>query len=295
MGLAGENRGIVLTVSAAAAITVTSAAILLRRRHLERKSKEDKALRERYLPALQELTRKFFHISRDVAEVAKRVRKNVQEKGLEDQVTDLALRQQLKVQCKILEKLEEAQEEVATAHKCSTDDLRNAQNQLACRDREVQALAESYQVMLDDALSGEEPIMPGISIATDEGKQKIVLDLYTQVHTLARRKVYEYIAKSQSLTMHQLVPVMQDCHNNAVSEVLGKCANKLEDLLSPRSDPGAATAVEIYYSALSVCSRIPTFVAKKEKEDENFKQKMKEMLSLNPGPTSPNGTNGKKS
>lgn len=295
MRLAGENRGIVLTVSAAAVVTVTSAAIILRRRHLKRRSKEDAVLRKRYLPALQELTRKFFHVSRDVAEVAKRVRKNVQEKGLEEQVTDLALRQQLKAQCKILEKLEEAQEQVAKAHKCSTEDLRSAQDQLQRRDPEVRAIAESFQVMLDDALSGEEPIMPGISIPTDEDKQQIVLDLYTQIHTLARRKVYEYIAKSQSLTMHQLVPVMQDCHNNAVSEVLSKNADKLASLVSPKSAWGAAKAEEVYYSALSLCSRISTFVAKKDKEDENFKQKMKEMLQLSGGPPSPNGANGKKS
>lgn len=279
MRLTGENKGIALTVSAVAAVTVAGTVIILRRRQ-EKSSKEKAVLRENYLPALQEVARKFFHICRDVAEVAKRVRKNVMDKGLQDQVTDIALRQQMTAQCGVIEKLGKAQEAVASAHKCTIDDMKRAQEVLQRSDKEVKDIADSFQTMLNDALGGEEPVMPGISIPTDENSQQKVLDLYSQIHQLARRKVYEHIAQQKSMTMQQLVPVITDCHNDATSEVLRKNSELLGSLLVPPNFWGPAQGEEVYYSALTLCSRIPAFVAKREKEDENFKQKMKEMLSL---------------
>jgi len=291
MRFTGENKGIALTVTAAASLTA-SAAILLHLRQRSVQKVKDASTRERYLPAIQELAREFFHISRDVAEVAKRVRRNVMEKGLQDQVTDAALRQQLTVQCKVLEKLEKAQEQVASSHQCSADDIRLAQEQLQSRDPEVSVIAKSFQTMLNGALGGEEPIFPGISIPSGDDEQQIVLDLYVQIHSLARQKVYEHIQTTQSLTMQQLAPVMEECHNGAVSEVLSKNVEKLGNLLSPPNSWGGARNEEVYYSGLSACSRIPAFVAQKEKEDESFKQKLREMLSLG---SPSNGKNSKKS
>lgn len=293
MRLTGENKGIVISVSAAAAITVASlsTAIILRRRQ-EKRSTQEAALREKYLPAFQAVSRKFFHICRDVAEVAKRVRKNIMDKGLQDQVTDVALKQQMTVQCGVVEKLAKAQEEVATTHKCTVEDIRLAQVTLQRSDNQVQVLADSFQSMLNDALAGEEPIMPGICIQTEGETQRKVLELYCEMHQLARTKVYEHISKQKSMTMQELIPVITDCHNDAVSEVLGKNVEMLGSLLSPPNSWGPAQAEEVYYSALTLCSKIPAFALKREKEDANFRHKMKEMLQIDSARNSMPGQGG---
>lgn len=274
----------VIAIGAAVVSTVALVAIA-RRRSNKRSSSYSADDVQRYVPVIRELARRFFESCREVADFCKQIRKKLETQGMA--FDDEQLRAQLLAQCQVMKAFKAIQEEVVKAYDMTEEEVMSAQEHLAKVDKEVAELAEGFQTMLNDALGGVMPMMPGVVVPTALNEEK-VLEIHAQVQADELKKVVNQMREmTGEMKPQELAQSLNLANRSAEEEMLKSKA----DLLG-----GGA---EVYHTAMALYSRNPDFMKEKGKLDEKHRQKLLKMFKLqdNSSPTA-NGsaaaaTNGK--
>lgn len=220
------------------------------------------AERERLLAILAELSRRFFHVCQDVASIAKTVREKIQASSVA--ITEEKLREQLSSQCKVFEKLQEIQAEVAGQFNCTPEDIQLMQ-QRASKDGEVQVYAEGFKTMLSDALGGSLPVLPNVKVPDALNEEK-VLAMQAEAQSLEARKVVENIGSSKC-SLKKLGEALAIAHKQAWEEVFESHAELVKG------------CPEVYHSALAIYMRNEDFAKERKKLDDAHQQRMVKLLN----------------
>jgi len=259
-----QSRTMVRVAAAATAATAAVVAIALVRRRAgchENGTPASNEDRERLIAILRELSTRFFHVCQDVASISKTVRARIQASNVA--ITDDKLREQLAKQCKVFDKLEEIQVEVAKQFDCSPADIK-AMQQRATRDKEVRALTDGFKTMLSDALSGHLPVLPDTKIPPGLTEDR-VLGIQAAVNALQTKKVLEAIGGTQC-TLKRLGEVLGTTQKDAWQEVLSDNADIVQG------------PPEVFHSALAVYMRNEDFAAERKKLDDAHQQKIMKLF-----------------
>mmetsp|Transcript_19116 Transcript_19116/g.45007 ORF Transcript_19116/g.45007 Transcript_19116/m.45007 type:complete len:282 (+) Transcript_19116:51-896(+) len=246
------------TAGTAAALAVV---LLLRRRRCCTKeaspSSMDATERELLLEVLAELSRRFFHICQDVASVAKTVRAKIEASNVA--ITDEKLREQLQRQYRVFERLEGIQSEVAQKFGMTPEAVQTMQKR-AVKDPNVRAYAEGFKTMLSDALGGDAPVLPMVSIPEALTGDKL-LEVYAEVHRTEIKKVLDAVGGTKC-TVKKLGEVLSAAHKDAWDQVLESHVQLVQG------------GPEVFHSALAIHMRNEEFAAERKRLDEAHQKKM---------------------
>mmetsp|Transcript_147018 Transcript_147018/g.409572 ORF Transcript_147018/g.409572 Transcript_147018/m.409572 type:complete len:291 (+) Transcript_147018:130-1002(+) len=224
------------------------------------------AEREKLLEILAELSKRFFLVCQDVASISRTVRAKIEASNVA--ITDEKLREQLSRQCRVFERLEEIQSEVSGQFGSTPEGVRGMQ-QRAAKDADVQAYAEGFKTMLNDALGGALPVMPKVRIPPELTEEK-VLEIQAEVHRLEIRKVLEAVGGSKC-TVKKLGEVLGVAHRDAWEQALASYAQVVQG------------GPEVYHSALAIYMRSEDFASERKKLDEAHQQKMVKLFQPDGG------------
>ncbi|CAE8597119.1 unnamed protein product [Polarella glacialis] len=214
--------------------------------------------REQLLAILRELSRRFFLVCNDVAAIAKSVRTKIEANRVD--ITEDKLREQLARQCKVFEKLQQIQTEVAGQFGLTASALEELQ-QRASEDPEIESFSAGFRTMLEDALSGLSPILPNVTIPEELTEEK-ALKIQAEVHVAEAEKVLETIG-SKECSLKELGEILAAAHKFSWEHVLEAHASLL-----------AGAGPEVYHSAVAAYSRNPDFAKDKKKLEEKHQKKM---------------------
>jgi len=218
---------------------------------------EDFKDRDKLVKILKELSTQFFYVCRDVAGIAKSVRAKI--KGANVQITEEKLRDQLSKQCKVYEKLEEIQKQVFERFQ-STAEAVQAMQRHASEDVEVQGYVDGFKIMLEDALSGNLPMLPNVKIPEELSQEK-VLEIQGEVHAMEIKKVLEKVV-GKKCSLPELGEVLSAAHKAAWEEMFAS-----QELLKER-------APEVFHTVLASYMKDEDFAKERGKLDDVHQQKM---------------------
>lgn len=230
--------------------------------------------RERLLGFLKELSRRFFHVCRDVAGVAQTVRPKIASKQIV--ISEEKLCEQLTRQCLVFDKLKEITAEVAAQFE-TTPEAVQKQQERACRraggDPEVQTYVAGLKQMLDDSLQGLLPILPGVKIPAAL-TEDAVLYLQGEAQKLELQLVLEKVGGSR-LALKDLGAALIESNKEAWRRILedGSSASFLDG------------GPELFHSAVAEYMRKPAFAEERQKLEDSHKQKMVSLFRPEQGAT----------
>mmetsp|Transcript_21867 Transcript_21867/g.49850 ORF Transcript_21867/g.49850 Transcript_21867/m.49850 type:complete len:288 (+) Transcript_21867:56-919(+) len=214
---------------------------------------------EKVKQILSELTRQFYVVCRDVAQIARTVRPRIKAEGVE--INEETLRMQLQKQCKVFEKLEEIQCKVTAQFGCQPEDVQKAQERAAQNDDpEMQAYCRGFSMMLDDALNGTVPIMPNLQVPEGLTKEK-VLEIEHRAHALEVQKILDKVG-SNAGTLQEITGMMVQAQTEGLAEALLEFADVF---------PGDA---DFFRAATAVYERDPDFCKDRRKMEEKHNKRL---------------------
>jgi len=235
--------------------TVSVAAISYFTLRSRRQTLDDEKVKE----ILAELTRQFYPVCREVAQIARTVRPRIKEQGVV--VNEETLRMQLQKQCKVFEKLQEIQCKVTAQFGCQPEDVQLAQERAAVNDDpEIQAYCSGFKVMLDDALSGTVPIMPNLQIPEGLTKEK-VMEIEQRAHALEVQKILDKVG-GNACNLQELTDIWMQAHDEGLEEAL------LENVAVV---PGG---LEFFRAVTAVYERDATFCKDRQKMEEKHQKRL---------------------
>lgn len=258
----GLRAGTPLVVSAALAAAAGLAVLVLSARLRRVCSSYGPQDRELLLSVLKELSRRFFFVCQDVAAIAKSVRTKIAANKVD--ITDEKLTEQLRDQCKVYEKLRNIQREVAEQFGLSTSAVEQLQQQ-AGEDDEVQSYSDGFKAMLDDALAGNNPILPNVRIPVGLTEEK-ALSVQSEVQEAECQKVLETVSGGKC-SLRELGEVLAVAHKFAWDTVLAAHSELLE-----------SGGPEVYHSAVATYSRNDDFAKEKKQLEDKHQQRMIKMF-----------------
>jgi len=213
---------------------------------------------EQLFEVLKELSRRFFFVCQDVAAIAKSVHAKIKASGT--QISDEKLKEQLARQCKVFEKLQQIQNEVAEQFGLTPVAIAEMQEQ-AAEDSEMESYSVGFRAMLDDALAGKSPILPNVKIPKALTEEK-ALEIHRQVQEVEAKKVLDTVSGSKC-SLKELGEVLAVAHKSAWDQVL-----EAESELLHSGGP------EVYHSAVAIYSRHEKFAEEKKKLEDTHQQRM---------------------
>jgi len=187
------------------------------------------------------------------------------------EVTDEKLREQLSRQCKVFERLEAIQAEVAEHFGTSPEAIRAMQQRLG-KDPDVQSHAEGFKTMLSDALGGAMPVLPSVRLPKALTEEK-VLEIQVQVHQFQIKRVLEAVGGSKC-TVKQLTEVLSQAHRDAWEQTLESHRELLEG------------GPEVFHSALAVFMRSEDFAKERNKLEEAHQKNLVKLFHPEQAPAS---------
>lgn len=220
--------------------------------------------REKLLAILAELSRRFFHVCKDVAAIARTVRTKIEISKVA--ITEDKLREQLSHQCRVFEKLQEIQTEVSMQFQCTPEDIKVMQRR-AHKDAEVQSYEDGFKTMLSDALGGMLPVLPNVKVPAGLTEEK-VLEIQAEVHSLEAKKVFASMGGS-TFSLEKLGEVLGTAQKDAWEQALTNHAQLVQG--SP----------EVYHSAFAVYMRNDDFARESKKLDEAHQRRMVKLFQPN--------------
>lgn len=254
--------GVSAAVVAAAGLAVFAVVRWISRQKSVTGNRQPHADREQLLAVLRELSRRFFLVCQDVAAIARSVRPKLIAGQVD--ISEERLREQLARQCKVFEKLQMIQHEVALKFGISPDEIEDMQTQ-ADQDPDVQSFSSGFRAMLEDSLSGLSPILPNARIPEGLSEEK-ALKILAEVQTKEVEKVLEIVGSKQ-LTLQDLGQVLAASHSLA-----------WEDVLEGYSDLLDGEGHEVYHSTVAQYSRNEDFAKEKKKLEDEHQQHMIRMF-----------------
>lgn len=258
----GLRTGTPLVVSAALAAAAGFAVLVLTSRLRRGCNSSGPQDRELLLSVLKELSRRFFFVCQDVAAIAKSVRTKIAANKVD--ITDEKLTEQLRDQCKVYEKLNKIQREVAEQFGLSTSAVEQLQQQ-AGEDDEVQSYGAGFKAMLDDALEGKNPVLSNVTIPEGLTEEK-ALSIQSEVQEAECQKVIETVSGGKC-SLRELGEVLAMAHKFAWDTVLVAHSELLE-----------GGGPEVYHSAVATYSRNNDFAKEKKQLEDRHQQRMIKMF-----------------
>lgn len=257
-GRKAPHVGVSAAVVAAAGLAVFAVVRWISRQKSVIGNRQAHTDREQLLAVLRELSRRFFLVCQDVAAIAKSVRPKLIAGQVD--ISEERLREQLARQCKVFEKLQMIQNEVALKFGISPHEIEDMQSQ-ASQDPDVLSFSSGFRAMLEDALIGLSPILPNARIPEGLSEEK-ALKILAEVQTKEVEKVLEIVGSKQ-LTLQDLGQVLAASHSLA-----------WEDVLQGYSDLLNGEGHEVYHSTVAQYSRNEDFAKEKKKLEDEHQQHM---------------------
>lgn len=255
------------TTWALAAGTVAATAGLAALYYFGRRSRRSAAVseedREKVLKIMDELSLKFFNVCQDLAAIAKTVRTKMEANRVE--IGEGKLREQLARQMQVFEKLADIEAQVASKFSMDPVSMQQLQKRSA-EDSTIRKLAEEFRTMLEDALGGVTPILPGAPQPKALTEEK-ALAVLAEVQALEQKQVQEKVGKGKC-SLKELGEVLAWSHQAAWEKTL---AAHQAELLEGRPP-------EVFHSVMSMFMRNEDFVQERKKQDDLHQQRMIKMF-----------------
>lgn len=199
---------------------------------------------EQLATVLHELTRRFFHVARELAVVARDIRERLRKAGQEIP-DEQAFRAQLAQECEVAGRFEKIRKEVLAERGLSEESITRVSEEGA---DVVRAHRQAVGNMLEDALGGLAPMMPGVQIPT-ELSEKALLQIHEEMLQLKVSKAKHLAGVTQG--------------KRYSPEELGRAAALMSqaseaEVLEARSDTLGKDG-EVYHTAMARHSRDPAF------------------------------------
>jgi len=199
---------------------------------------------EQLAAVLHELTRRFFHVARELAVVARDIRERLRKAGQEIR-DEQAFRAQLALECEVAGRFEKIRKEVLAERGLSEESITRVSEEGADL---VRAHRQAVGNMLEDALGGLAPMMPGVQIPTDLS-EKALLQIHEDMLQLKVAKA-KHLAKATQGKRYS-------------PEELGRAAALMSqaseaEVLEARSD-ALGKDDEVYHTTMAHHSRDPAF------------------------------------
>lgn len=199
---------------------------------------------EQLAAVLHELTRRFFHVARELAIVARDIRERLRKVGQEVQ-DEQAFRSQLALECGVAQRFEKIRKEVLAERGLTEESITRVSEEGA---DVVRAHRQAVQSMLEDALGGLAPMMPGVQIPTELSEKALLL-------------IHEEMLRLKVDKARHLARATQGKRYSP--EDLGRAAAMMSqaaeaEVLEARSDTLGKDG-EVYHTAMARHSRDPSF------------------------------------
>lgn len=193
---------------------------------------------------LDELMRRFFHITREVAIVARDLRERIKAGGHEI-TDDAALQGEIARQCQVAMRFAKIREDILTERGISEDAMARLSEADA---KTLEGHAEGVGKMLTEALQGTPPSLPGLQIPA-ELTEKRLLEVRAEMMRLKLQKVGQLAAATQG--------------KRYSAEELGRAAAAIsqaaeEEIFEARHELLGKEG-EIYHSAVALCQKSASF------------------------------------
>lgn len=218
------------------------------------------AERETLMRVLRELSRRFFHLAREISSLARSIRAELEGKGAS--LDEGILCQEMSKQCQVEQQLAAIQADVLACLGISEEFVREAQERFQ-DDAEVHAHIEGTQHMFHDALRGIAPVLPGVKIPDGLSEDKVI-----QIHCKMQR------LKIDKAT--QLAPqaFCGQFSNEKLGQALAMLSEAAESQILEIHRDITGQVGELYQSAMATYLRSPTFKAHVARLDEDHKRQM---------------------
>eukprot|EP00440_Ansanella_granifera_P054008 gb/GFBE01058550.1/.p1 GENE.gb/GFBE01058550.1/~~gb/GFBE01058550.1/.p1 ORF type:complete len:275 (+),score=63.46 gb/GFBE01058550.1/:1-825(+) len=221
-------------------------------------SDDDLDERERLLAVLKEISRRSFIMCQDVAAVAKSSRAKIYAANVA--ITEEKLQEQLLRQMKVMERIDQIQNEVAGQFGLTAEDIA-AMHQLYPQDEEVNSYSAGLRDMVLDAVQGLNPILPNVAVPKGLTEEK-ALEVLREVQEAEANKVLETVG-GKKCTLQELGQVLKVGHDFAWDHVLKAHTELLE-----------GGGPEVYHSAVATYCRNEDFAKDKATMEEAHQKRM---------------------
>lgn len=239
------------------------------RGHADDLGSEDNMLKG-FLDMRKELTRRSFHLARDIASVAKVVKQKVDARRATAEVADDDwIKQEIVRQCKLAERMQILEKEVMSEQGVSQEDMIMATHRF--RDhKQAAAYEQCIQAMLNDALGGLEPILTEVDACISLSDDNLT-QLQTELHEQTLQKAQEQLRLARDVAAGAPLP------NELLGQVAALSLQDAEKELFERHRLGKGG--EHFLSEKARRCRSPKFAAQMNKLDAKHRKAMIAELS----------------
>lgn len=207
--------------------------------------------------AMKEICEDFHAIFTELAQVSRNVIRAMQDQGFQkpvprEQVEAMLMQQMFR------ERLTVAEAAVLARKRISKESLERACDLYKDKNESVQVYTDGLKAMYRDAVDGELPMLPGMTLPDEVTEDKILLVL-EQIHNAKQARFQEVLrtgtVSDSSTPSSPLAKQLQECNKKAEEEILAKAEH-------------AGLNEKILLHAVAVFSRRPQFRLKKQLLDE---------------------------
>jgi len=199
---------------------------------------------EQLAAVLHELTRRFFHVARELAVVARDIRERLRKAGQEIH-DEQAFRAQLAQECEVAARFEKIRKEVLAERGLSEESITRVSEEGA---DVVRAHRQAVGNMLEEALGGLAPMMPGVQIPA-ELSENALLQIHEEMLRLKVAKAKHLAGATQG--------------KKYSPEELGRAAALMSQAAEAEVLEARCEALgrdgEVYHTAMARHSRDPAF------------------------------------
>lgn len=221
----------------------------------------DSAEGEILLRVFDEMSRRFYHIMRDVSNVAQTARRNIKEAKGTAEADDEWIKQEICRVCQVAEKMQAVEQAVLLQEGWTAAALADARTRF--RDNvEVRTFLEGTQKMLADALSGVEPILPGFQIPSDL-TDDVLVEYRCEIQQHELEKAREFALKIKGLP-----PTLELGHG------IASLAQKAEREIFEKHCDVLGKGGEVYLSAICLRRNSSVFAQRLDRLEDEHKQAM---------------------
>ncbi|KYF43517.1 hypothetical protein TGPRC2_228770 [Toxoplasma gondii TgCatPRC2] len=206
---------------------------------------------------MKEICEEFHSIFTELAQVSRNVIRAMQDQGFQkpvprEQVEAMLMQQMFR------ERLTAAEAAILARKQISKESLERACDLHKSKNESLRVYVDGLKAMYRDAVDGELPMLPGMTLP-DEVTEDKILRVLEQIHKAKQARFQEVLgrgsASDTSTPTSPLAKQLQECNKKAEEEVLGKAEH-------------AGLTEKILLHAVAVFSRRPQFKLKKQLLDE---------------------------
>jgi hypothetical protein len=231
---------------------------------------------------LVESSKRFYLVARDVACLARTYRQRLEAKKQQEALMQLEsgdgkaalslssideewLKAEISRQCQVRQKMQTIEKEVLLQEGCSETDFAFAQRYF--RDnQEVRRHVQGTQLMLQEALDGKDPVLPGFEIPEDLHDDALVA-IHSEIRELELTKARDLVTDMRSLRGKKASPM-------ELGHAIAAASQDAERQVFQKHSCRLGKGGEKYLSAVALRRRSPNCAARFLKLEEEHREAM---------------------